>query len=625
MVVLVLFYLDVAVASDEALSFAQPSNPKVWPESQLRGSLHVRRLSDYPTRACSQDLCSEMSLATLYFVLRPSSTSARTVDGDWYTPSGTGADKIYLTSGGRAGMYSWLCVTQEGEFSFPVTWRNTKGQLTDVNGEAWKGVMAGTRGLRHDVLCPGVYSNSGESEDVTTTTTSAATATTTTTTATPRRSYHCANEGGICSCNDVVIFGKRFLSGKPGHGASTSLQDILDSTMYKAEPIHGSMECSNRGFRSLGMSHGDPAPGFYKHCYCGTSSSLQGALADDSAGAPLSPAAFGSMISAAAWQNEYDFVVKLRINKDGNVYGCTGIVWKARIITAAHCARKQDKSFVSPAAITAFTANRAFSISAMNVHPKYESDNADYMILTMSGATTNSQAIALKATDNIIGTRLMLAGMGVTATDDTNSLWPARPVLTAYMSTTACHWNEFTNCIASGPASRQSSCGADSGGPWLQWRGEIAVVAGVNSFGYAGGPCGDVNQMTGFAPTSVARDWIEQVAPGYFPWSDSTYLKLSTGSCPFDRQVSKAECLTAAKSIGAAAGKTQLDGGHDSGMRGRPHGCTLHEWGNVEWWGPSDNAPCGNLNYNCVCKMAQSRRLAKVDNSRQSNSSVVSV
>ena len=78
--------------------------------------------------------------------------------------------------------------------------------------------------------------------------------------------------------------------------------------------------------------------------------------------------------------------------------------------------------------------------------------------------------------------------------------------------------------------------------------------------------------------------------------------KLSTGSCPASKQFSKEECLEAAKSVGASASKTALDGGDDAGLNGRPQGCTLHEWGNVEWWGPSNNAKCGSLNYNCVCQ-----------------------
>jgi len=77
---------------------------------------------------------------------------------------------------------------------------------------------------------------------------------------------------------------------------------------------------------------------------------------------------------------------------------------------------------------------------------------------------------------------------------------------------------------------------------------------------------------------------------------------LRSGSCPANKQVSRAECLAAAQAVGADSGKTSLDGGNNGGLNGRPSGCTLHEWGNVEWWGQSDNANCGSLNYNCVCR-----------------------
>jgi hypothetical protein len=80
------------------------------------------------------------------------------------------------------------------------------------------------------------------------------------------------------------------------------------------------------------------------------------------------------------------------------------------------------------------------------------------------------------------------------------------------------------------------------------------------------------------------------------------YVQLESGSCPVDRQVSKDDCLAAAQAIGADISKMHLDGGRDSGMNGRPQGCTLHNYGHVEWWGPSDNAACGSMNYNCVCK-----------------------
>jgi len=78
------------------------------------------------------------------------------------------------------------------------------------------------------------------------------------------------------------------------------------------------------------------------------------------------------------------------------------------------------------------------------------------------------------------------------------------------------------------------------------------------------------------------------------------YELLRSGSCPANRQVSQSDCVAAARAVGA--NRNSLDGGAPGGLNGRPSGCTLHEWGNVEWWGQSDNANCGSLNYNCVCR-----------------------
>jgi len=98
----------------------------------------------------------------------------------------------------------------------------------------------------------------------------------------------------------------------------------------------------------------------------------------------------------------------------------------------------------------------------------------------------------------------------------------------------------------------------------------------------------------------------EEHAVSEAPAQATAFEKLETGNCPAPRQVSKSECLAAAKTVGADSSKTALDGGRDAGMKGRPQGCTLHNWGNVEWWGASDNAPCGSLSYNCVCKKESS-------------------
>jgi len=100
-----------------------------------------------------------------------------------------------------------------------------------------------------------------------------------------------------------------------------------------------------------------------------------------------------------------------------------------------------------------------------------------------------------------------------------------------------------------------------------------------------------------FKKTAVATTTTTTLAPV------ASYVVLTSGSCPIDRQVAKVDCLDAAKMVGAEASETQVRGS-DAGANGRPQGCTLHRGGNVEWWGPSNNAPCGSLSYDCICKAA---------------------
>merc|ERR1712187_308931 len=78
--------------------------------------------------------------------------------------------------------------------------------------------------------------------------------------------------------------------------------------------------------------------------------------------------------------------------------------------------------------------------------------------------------------------------------------------------------------------------------------------------------------------------------------AETQYVKLTEGTGPACRQVSKEDCLAAAKIVGATPWLRRI-GGSDSGMAGRPQGCTLHQGGSVEWWGSSEgNAPCGSVN-----------------------------
>jgi len=235
------------------------------------------------------------------------------------------------------------------------------------------------------------------------------------------------------------------------------------------------------------------------------------------------PVAWGRMISQGSWQSKYDFVALLTITRTRGRSRCTGIVWKDKVLTAAHCGRTAVSWEVK-------TATHTSGVSDVQVHPRYPKGGScrfDFLLLTLTKPMVNRQSMALKSSGNAVGSRLMLAGAGLTSRSDASPYpLPPRPVITTtYFDVVSCPrrlgvLEACTDCIASGDLSRQSSCGGDSGGPWLQWSPSqsVAIVAGVNSFGYDGA-CGANVKKTGLAPTNLAKSWIEQVAPGHFPWN----------------------------------------------------------------------------------------------------------
>lgn len=76
------------------------------------------------------------------------------------------------------------------------------------------------------------------------------------------------------------------------------------------------------------------------------------------------------------------------------------------------------------------------------------------------------------------------------------------------------------------------------------------------------------------------------------------YVLLKHGVCPMDRQVSREDCLKAAKSVGAPDTATDVA----NGDKGAPSGCLLGTKGDIAWFEPSDDGPaCGTMEYNCVC------------------------
>jgi len=68
------------------------------------------------------------------------------------------------------------------------------------------------------------------------------------------------SESDTCKCKGTVIYGKRFVKGRPGHGEVASPAQVL-SDKHKQKKVDGSIKCNNAAF-------GDPLPGILKRCLC---------------------------------------------------------------------------------------------------------------------------------------------------------------------------------------------------------------------------------------------------------------------------------------------------------------------------------------------------------------------
>lgn len=66
------------------------------------------------------------------------------------------------------------------------------------------------------------------------------------------------SENQDCHCTGTVFYGRKYVHGTPGSGATTSLEQ-LKSSNFKSHS--GTVSCSNNAL-------GDPLPGVYKHCLC---------------------------------------------------------------------------------------------------------------------------------------------------------------------------------------------------------------------------------------------------------------------------------------------------------------------------------------------------------------------
>lgn len=72
----------------------------------------------------------------------------------------------------------------------------------------------------------------------------------------------CANDGDICDCRGKMVYGKKFVNGKPGGGDICSLEDTESKGESISKYVTASTPCNKYEMGD------DPAPGYTKMCWC---------------------------------------------------------------------------------------------------------------------------------------------------------------------------------------------------------------------------------------------------------------------------------------------------------------------------------------------------------------------
>jgi hypothetical protein len=71
----------------------------------------------------------------------------------------------------------------------------------------------------------------------------------------------CADEGQMCTCSGTVVYGRKYVSGKPGSGSTTTISQMQQTTTKTLE-VAGTIKCGNSPFG------GDPMVDYHKYCLC---------------------------------------------------------------------------------------------------------------------------------------------------------------------------------------------------------------------------------------------------------------------------------------------------------------------------------------------------------------------
>ncbi|POM81306.1 Serine protease trypsin-like protein [Phytophthora palmivora] len=175
------------------------------------------------------------------------------------------------------------------------------------------------------------------------------------------------------------------------------------------------------------------------------------------------------------------------------------------VLTAAHC-MAGDIQYVSVGTHFLSGTEDGEQIKVLNMtrHPKYasETNSYDFLVLELEKASSFPPVALAKADDSDVsgGGNATVMGWGVTAQGGAQS----NELLRLSTSTSALSFMSILEHY-------MDSCQGDSGGPLILEQTIEDVLIGVVSWGNG---CGRAGYPGVYARVSIARDWLDSVAPG---------------------------------------------------------------------------------------------------------------